>query len=208
LGVLNLNTQSKILEIDCGIGVISEFISDKTGAVVTGVDYASEAINIARERIAGKTHRLKFLVGDPEDLAFPDYSFDTLIAIDSFNFDYNREETLKKMTNLLQPGGQMAIFSSSMIAAQEDGTALQPGKTPPSESFRKLGLRFECYHFSDNEQVFWHRIAQFAEEMKSEFEKEGLYNFYVRSISNAEWVLIFYDRKLRCRYLYHVHKEI
>jgi cyclopropane fatty-acyl-phospholipid synthase-like methyltransferase len=57
---LNLKKGQRVLDLGCGAGGISEFISDQTGAAVTGLDYSSTAITVARARTEKKVHTFKF----------------------------------------------------------------------------------------------------------------------------------------------------
>jgi phosphoethanolamine N-methyltransferase len=54
LALLGLTKGERVLDLGCGAGVIAEYISDKTGALVTGIDYAASAISEAVERTASK----------------------------------------------------------------------------------------------------------------------------------------------------------
>ncbi len=47
---MNLKRDSHILDLGCGIGIISEYISDKTESKVTGVDFAAPAIQRGNDR--------------------------------------------------------------------------------------------------------------------------------------------------------------
>ncbi len=53
---LNLKKGQHVLDLGCGVGGISEYISDQTGAVVTGLDYSSTAITVARARTEKNGH--------------------------------------------------------------------------------------------------------------------------------------------------------
>jgi 2-polyprenyl-3-methyl-5-hydroxy-6-metoxy-1,4-benzoquinol methylase len=46
---LNLNNTHIVLDLGCGNGLISEYISDLTGAKVIGIDYAGGAIKEAQK---------------------------------------------------------------------------------------------------------------------------------------------------------------
>ena len=47
---LNLGKDDHNLDLGCGVGLISEYVSDVTGAAVFGIDFATEVIERARER--------------------------------------------------------------------------------------------------------------------------------------------------------------
>ena len=68
LGSVELTAEDRLLDLGCGVGMISEHISDTTGASVVGLDYAPEAVAAALDRTVGKRNRLDFVQGDMNDL--------------------------------------------------------------------------------------------------------------------------------------------
>jgi ubiquinone/menaquinone biosynthesis C-methylase UbiE len=205
--MLNLNNQSKALETGCGIGTVTEFISDQTGASITGIDFAETAITLAQKRTIEKNKRLTFLVGDIDALDFPDGSFNTVIDIDSLNYAEDLVETMKRLANILKPGGQMAIFNNIIVPSEGDSAALKPQNTRLAELLKKNQLSFETYDYTENEKVHWIKVAKVAEGLKREFEKEGNFDLYITLISNAEKYSKLHEKNQRSRYLYHVHKD-
>jgi cyclopropane fatty-acyl-phospholipid synthase-like methyltransferase len=75
------------LDLGCGNGLITEYIADRTGAHMTGLDYIPAAIRDAQARIArpdvsgaaAKSDRLAFVVGDINALDLPPAAFDVII---------------------------------------------------------------------------------------------------------------------------------
>ena len=61
--VLDLSSDDQALDLGCGTGMITEYVSNLTGASITGIDYVSAAIRIARERCQHREDRLRFLQG-------------------------------------------------------------------------------------------------------------------------------------------------
>ena len=61
LARLDLQPGDHVLDLGCGAVVIAEYISEQTGAEVTGLDYAAPAIAEAMERTADKRSSLTFL---------------------------------------------------------------------------------------------------------------------------------------------------
>lgn len=84
-----IKSTSVVLDLGCGSGLISEYISDVTGAVVYGIDYIPEAIEHAEERTTGKRERLKFYTGNLDYITFPQKSFHCIISIDSLYMPNN-----------------------------------------------------------------------------------------------------------------------
>src|SRR5882672_1747266 len=69
----------RVLEVGCGAGVdLARFA--KGGAVVTGVDLAPSAIDLARANFEQQGLDGEFRVADGEHLPFPDVTFDLVFA--------------------------------------------------------------------------------------------------------------------------------
>lgn len=71
LQVTQLGPTHRALDLGCGNGLIAEYLSDRTGAHITGLDFIPAAIAQARQRTAAKSDRLAFVVGDINYLDLP-----------------------------------------------------------------------------------------------------------------------------------------
>ncbi len=123
--VTGIRPTDRVLDLGCGSGMISEYISDQTGAAVTGIDYVPFAILEARERTTAKAGRLRFEVMDIARLDFLPGSFDVVVAIDTLYF-CPLIESVPRMVKALAQDGRMGIFYSY---------TWEPGK--PLETFDK-----------------------------------------------------------------------
>ena len=112
LQVTHLGPTHRVLDLGCGNGMIAEYLSDRSGAHITGLDYIPSAIRQAREGTALKADRLSFIVGDINALALPEEAFDVIISIDSIYFSQDYSLTLSALRAALCPGGQMAFLYS------------------------------------------------------------------------------------------------
>ena len=88
LAELDIQPSMSLLDFGCGDGRISEYIADVTQAVVSGVDIAQRAVELAQERTQAKRDRLHFYWADLEGRqgTWPPGQFDRVIAIDSLFF--------------------------------------------------------------------------------------------------------------------------
>jgi ubiquinone/menaquinone biosynthesis C-methylase UbiE len=73
-----------VLEVCCGSGMMSQKFA-RRGARVTGIDFSSAAIARARERARRFDFNAHFLVGDAENLAFQDRSYDIVAVHDGLH---------------------------------------------------------------------------------------------------------------------------
>jgi ubiquinone/menaquinone biosynthesis C-methylase UbiE len=206
LEVLGLNESSRVLDLGCGIGSVTEYISDLTGARITGVDFAEDAIIRARSRTRAKRSRLTYEVGDMNDLQFPDRSFDTIIAIDTLYFVDDLEKTTERMNAILAADGQMAAFYSQLIGTEEPKELLLAGGTRFAQALDNLQLRFQTWCFSENESEIWKKEKRVAEELRAEFEREGYLDLYKSRIKDSKHLLEFVESGRVSRYLYHVKR--
>ncbi|MFC1852729.1 class I SAM-dependent methyltransferase [candidate division CSSED10-310 bacterium] len=89
-----------------------------TGAHITGIDYAPEAIKRARERTRAKRPRLTFQEGDMNRLSLADAGFDTVIDIDSFAHSEDLEKLIARLKGILNSAGQMGCLNSQIIRSE------------------------------------------------------------------------------------------
>jgi 2-polyprenyl-3-methyl-5-hydroxy-6-metoxy-1,4-benzoquinol methylase len=168
LGMIDLDETKELLDIGCGNGRISEYISDATSVRVTGIDYIPEAIVQAERRTASKRDRLRFQVTDIDQLDVMEERFDVILSIDSIFFGQDLTATLGRLKALLQPGGEMAIFCGEDLP-----TALEQNQ-----------LRAEAYDRSKEHHKHLQRKHSVAAEMKEDFELEG--NEFIWQVIMAE----------------------
>jgi len=204
LEVLNLNPDSHVLDMGCGIGILDEHISDLTGAHITGIDFAAQAMDRANIRTESKKERLTYLAMDMNCLDFPPGSFDTVIAIDTLYFVFDLEKSMAEMKSVLTPDGQMGIFYTQMVRAEDSKDILLADNTRLARVLKKHNLRFETWDFTRDEYAHWRESKQIAEQLKSDFEAEGHLDMYKGRIREADNLLEYVDDKRITRYLYHV----
>ena len=98
----------RILEVGCGAGVdLARFA--KGGAIVTGVDLAPSAIDLARANFAQQGLRGDLQVANGEQLPFPDESFDAVFAHGVVQYTADPRRLVDECRRVLRPGGE-AIF--------------------------------------------------------------------------------------------------
>jgi SAM-dependent methyltransferase len=97
-----------VLEIGCGAGVdLARFA--RGGALVTGVDLAQSAIDLARANFEQQGLPADLRVADGESLPFPDVSFDIVFAHGVVQYTANPQRLVDEARRVLKPGG-LAIF--------------------------------------------------------------------------------------------------
>lgn len=121
---------TRYLDIGCGAGMAAAKAS-RLGAVVTGLDASHAMIDVARARLPGAT----LLVGDLQNLPFPDASFDLVSSFNAIQYAGDVTQALVEVRRVLAPDGTVAVATwgapEGMEAAQVV-TVLKPFlPTPP-----------------------------------------------------------------------------
>jgi len=170
---LEIDKHDRVLDLGCGAGGLSEYISDETGAHVTGLDYAATAIETAANRTKGKQDRLKFVQGDMNSLDFSDRSFDSVISIDTIYWVADVDNFLGSIPRLLKPGGRLGVFIANTPHMDDAPGAYEPDGTWIARSLTKLGMDYDVYDYTERFLQFWPRLKEVALELKDEFVAEG-----------------------------------
>lgn len=98
----------QVLEVGCGAGVdLARFA--KGGAVVTGVDVATSAIELARANFSQQGLQGRFEIADGERLPFSDETFDLVYAHGVVQYTANPQALVDECRRVLKRGGT-AIF--------------------------------------------------------------------------------------------------
>ena len=105
---LNLDDISKILEIGCGAGFVSNYLVEKYGLNVTGTDFDPEQIELAKKHHE-KTDKLKFFQADAAKLPFNNNEFDMILSINVFHHIFLWQNALKEVDRVLKQKGVFAF---------------------------------------------------------------------------------------------------
>jgi SAM-dependent methyltransferase len=98
----------RVLEVGCGAGVdLARFA--KGGAMVTGVDLAPSAIELARANFAQQGLHGDFRVANGEHLPFADASFDVVFAHGVVQYTADPRRLVDECRRVLTPGGEAIV---------------------------------------------------------------------------------------------------
>ena len=98
----------RVLEVGCGAGIdLARFA--KGGAVVTGVDIATSAIDLARTNFEQQGLRGDFELANGEALPFPDASFDLVYAHGVVQYTAEPQRLVDECRRVLKPGGEAIV---------------------------------------------------------------------------------------------------
>jgi ubiquinone/menaquinone biosynthesis C-methylase UbiE len=202
---LNLDSGEAVLDLGCGAGGIAEYISDRTGAKVTGLDISPSAIEVANARTVTKRDRLNFLIGDLNALDLPSNGYDAAISLDALYWVSDLDTTLDAILAALHPGGQLAIHTLHGRDANEPPEAMEPQTSSIAIALERRKLSYDVSEHTANNAAFWKRNYEAAMELRDAFAAEG--NDWIADsiIREAEEEFIpAFDNGLMARYLFHV----
>lgn len=106
-------TNKTILELGCGTGHWSEWISEQ-GFDVHGIDVAEKMLEKAESKNIPNS---KFELMSMTDLKFEDESVDNIIAVTSIEFSIDLDKTFSEIKRVLKPNGYFiaAVLNSKSV---------------------------------------------------------------------------------------------
>jgi SAM-dependent methyltransferase len=203
IDVLGLGSGCRVLDLGCGSGRIAEYLSDQSGAHITGIDLSPVGIRQARDYTAEKRGRLAFEVGNMQRMDLKPASVDRVLVVDSLYFTSARA-VLAQMKDLVFPGGQAGILFSQWIQPGESKTQLRPEGTVLARALRASGLTFWTWDFGAQEIAHWTRKLDVLIKMRPHFEAEDKLWLYEYRLAETKSHTRTLGRHTRSRYLYHV----
>ena len=105
---LRIQPGQRVLDVACGAGQLS-LPAARAGAVVTGVDIATNLIEQARARAAEAGLPISFDEGDAEALTFPDASFDLVFSLIGAMFAPRPDQVAAELLRVCRPGGRIVM---------------------------------------------------------------------------------------------------
>ena len=104
---------ARVLDVGCGWGEFAARIRDELGASVVAVDLSPRMVELARER--GVDAR----VGDVQELAFEDASFDCAVANHMLYHAADIHRALSELARVLRPQGRLVATTNGTRHLEE-----------------------------------------------------------------------------------------
>lgn len=111
LGLIGAGAGDRLLDVASGTGSSALLAAREFGCVVTGIDYAAEAVDDARRAAewAGLSSRVGFVTGDAEALPFAAAEFDAVLCECSLCTFPDQARAIAEIRRVLRPGGRLAL---------------------------------------------------------------------------------------------------
>jgi 2-polyprenyl-3-methyl-5-hydroxy-6-metoxy-1,4-benzoquinol methylase len=202
--MLKFNESSRLLDLGCGNGYITEYIQECTNAFVTGVDLSPIAVQSAADRTRSKSDKLKFETGDMMNLQYAPNTFDSITLIDTHYFIDDFEALIDRLMGLIVPEGRICIFSDEGRGIPGvDDSRIEASESLIGQLLDKRKIPYSALNLTKQNREHWKLKEKVLKELKSEFEAEGNMFLY----NNRMGECISTDRELDCRFLFAIGKK-
>jgi tocopherol O-methyltransferase len=124
----DINPGSDVLDIGCGFGASSLYLSKQFGAAVTGITISPVQVEMAVREAAAQHLDVEFLLMDAEAMDLHK-KFDVLWSVESISHYQNREQFFASAAKLLKPGGSFAMtdwFRKENLTREETRRYIEP----------------------------------------------------------------------------------
>lgn len=105
---LALKPGVRLLDVACGSGNLA-IPAARAGAIVTGVDIATNLLEQARARAESEGLTIQFDEGDAEDLPYADAAFDVVVSMFGAMFAPRPELIASELVRVCRSGGRIAM---------------------------------------------------------------------------------------------------
>jgi len=117
LSHVSVGRADRILDVGCGGGrTIQKLANMASDGLVSGVDYSSASVDIARQTNADTIAAGRVTVerGPVSALPFSDRTFDLVTAIETHYYWPNLEDGMREILRVLKPGGTFALIAETV----------------------------------------------------------------------------------------------
>lgn len=197
---LKKENHQNILDIGCGNGRITKYLSEQCESNFLGIDMSSEGIRQGK-KVAGSN--IDFEVWNMNDLVKLPNAFDAIITLDTLYYGANLKDIIQSMLQKLNKDGKIYAYFSQWIMDAEYSQNLEGANTNLAKALKDLKLEFKFTDLTDSGIKHWKDKLQALEEMKPLFEQEGkadLWNYrYGETSRYGNW-----EEQHYARYFYEI----
>jgi len=141
----DIANDARVLDVGCGTGALTMAVANrKLASNVVGVDLSRPYIEYARAH--NPLNRVRFEVGDAQNLGFPEGSFDATLSLLVLNFIPETNRAITELKRVTAPGGRISAavwdYGQGMQMLRvfwDAATALRPEAEAKDEKNFPLG---------------------------------------------------------------------
>lgn len=162
--MLNLNNNTKILDIGTSTGHTALEFGRLLNCEVVGIDINDESIKTATERCKRfKLDKVKFQIDDATNMSFKDGIFDVVFAGNVTSLVNNREAALNEYWRVLKPNGYLVAVPMYYIK--------EPSKKLVEDVRKAIQVNIEVQHKQEWRDFFLRENDEMFEEVDFKFLK-------------------------------------
>lgn len=116
LQMVKTQNPTSVLDIATGTGDLAILFAETSAKEIIGLDISQGMLDIGKKKIEAKglESKIQMVLGDGENIPYPDNYFDTItVAYGVRNFE-NLEKGLNEILRVLKPNGQFIILETSV----------------------------------------------------------------------------------------------
>lgn len=169
----------RVLDVACGSGTAA-LVAERRYCEVTGLDYVPQLVERARMRAEANGQTAEFIVGDAQELPFPNNHFDVVMSVYGVQFAPDQKKAAAEMLRVCKPGGTIALagpvpfgWSGDFFATHGRFNPPPPGAPSPlrwgtEEGIQELmGRRCSSIECTHQKSIQYYRSADHAVEVFS-----------------------------------------
>ena len=198
LALVDLNTNSCVLDIGCGNGKMLEYIHHKTGAEIYGFDYSENAIEAAVQRTGLQQN---FKVAVMGEIQYPESKFDLITSMDTIYFAPDIPAFVAQLYRWLKPRG-------AFICGYQEGDVMKKTSnqdtTALAKALKQHGIPYTVIDYTRETYEMLRHKREVILSMKNDFKHADISLWYKVIKHQTDSILVCYEayRKKNARYIY------
>ncbi len=122
---IELNKDSLVLDLGCGLGGTCRMIAEKYNCMVHGIDYSEGHIDTANSlsNLTGLDNKTQFTKGDATELPYPSNQFDLIITQHVQMCIADKDKLYSEVKRVLKKGGRFIYYD---VLKKSDGSLGYP----------------------------------------------------------------------------------